>query len=64
MAFAVQKLSDGEESSDGEEDHQDLELLTMQKQRSIPPVVVCEFSEEHEHEKIHLEVDGDKIGSL
>ncbi len=42
----------------------DTELLTMQKQRSIPPVVITEFNEEDEDEKTHLEVDGSKMGEL
>lgn len=41
-----------------------MQLLAMQKQRSIPPVMICEFNEEDNEEKVHLEVDGDKMGDL
>ena len=42
----------------------DLDLLSMQKQKSIPPLVVAEFNEDDNEEKVHLEVDGDKMGEL
>lgn len=41
-----------------------MQLLALQKQRSIPPVTICEFNEEDNEEKVHLEVDGDKMGDL
>lgn len=42
----------------------DIDLLAMQKQRSIPPVVICQFHEDCDEETVHLEVAGDKMGDL
>ena len=44
-AFEVQQISDGEESDEGM-DMPDQDLLQMQKQRSIPPICLCEVAED------------------
>ena len=68
LAFQVQELGSDDSNSDDNEvenmNKPDEQLLIMQKQRSIPPVVICEFSEGDNEEKVHLEVDGDKMGDL
>ena len=65
-AFDIQQLSSSGSEGDLKEeiDTPDLQLLDMQKQRSIPPVVICQFHEDCEEETVHLEVAGDKMGDL
>ena len=60
-AFAIMNNSDGDDSE--EDEGQDADLLTMQKQLSIPRVQVAEFNEEAE-EKVHLEVDGARLSEV
>jgi hypothetical protein len=66
LAFEIQKLDSSESEDENNEvmNTPDEQLMNMQKQRSIPPVVICEFSEGDNEEKVHLEVDGDKMGDL
>merc|ERR1712166_791768 len=56
--------SEGEVDNMEELNTPDVDLLAMQKQRSIPPVVICQFHEGCEEETVHLEVAGDKMGDL
>ncbi len=62
-AFEIQNFSSGE--SDGEEAKDDADLLTMQKQRSIPlSIQVAELNEGEEDEKVLLECEGAKLNEV
>ena len=63
-AFKVMDDDSDEDGSDDMDLEPDSNLLTMQKQLSIPRVQISEVAEGGQEEKLHLEVDGNKLGEV
>ena len=58
------KVMDNVSDSEDDLEEPDSNLLTMQKTLSIPRVQVSEIEENKDDEKLHLDVDGTKLGDV